>query len=72
MNPPAILILAITAGTLVAAPERVAFFSTGDRIPGTIDACEDSKVVISSPALAAPATRPGHIAAAIPREFYWR
>lgn len=55
MNLPAILILGLAAGTLVAAPERIAFFSTGDRIPGTIDACEDSELVLSSPALAAPA-----------------
>jgi len=55
MNLPAILVIGIAAGTLVAAPERVAFFSTGDRLPGTIDACEDSEVLLSSPALAAPA-----------------
>lgn len=51
-----ILILSLAAGPLAAAPERVAFFSTGDRIPGTIESFGESAVVLSSPALAEPAT----------------
>lgn len=53
--PPTICAFGIVACTLAAAPERVAFFSTGDRIPGTLDAREESEIVLSSPALAGPA-----------------
>jgi hypothetical protein len=52
---PTLCAFGIAACTLVAAPERVAFFSTGDRIPGTIDARKEAEIILSSPALAAPA-----------------
>jgi hypothetical protein len=52
---PTICAFGLAASTLAAAPERVAFFSTGDRIPGSIDARDEEKITFSSPALAEPA-----------------
>ena len=49
------LAIGIGAGTLAAVPERTAFFSTGDRLPCSLDACEGSELVLSSPVLAEPA-----------------
>ena len=53
---PALLALGFAAGTLAAAPDRVAYFSTGDRITGSIDSLDDAGLVLNSPALAKPAT----------------
>ena len=55
MTRPITIFAICAAGALAAAPERVAYFSTGDKIPGTIDSRDETSVVVSSPVLAEPA-----------------